>query len=89
MAAATHPRLNIYVGTPRLREHVRMAAARAQTSVSAYCEEAIRRRLVEDGELEPTRDSARDAARELDRQRQIRGPIGVPVSELIADGRRR
>jgi hypothetical protein len=66
-----------------------MAAARAQTSVSAYCEEAIRRRLVEDGELEPTRDSARAAAQELDRQRRLRGPIGVPVSELIAEGRRR
>jgi hypothetical protein len=89
MTATTHPRLNIYVGTPRLREHVRMAAARAQISVSAYCEEAIRRRLVEDGELEPTQDSARAAARELDRQRQLRGPIGVPVSTLIAEGRRR
>jgi hypothetical protein len=89
MTTTAHPRLNIYVGTPRLREHVRMAAARAQTSVSAYCEEAIRRRLIDDGEIEPTQDSARAAARELDRMRQRLGPIGVPVSELIAHGRRR
>lgn len=85
----THLRLNIYVDSPRLRERTKLAAARAGTSVSAYCQEAIRRRLEEEGELPPSRESARDAGRALDRIRHLRGPLGVPVSELVAEGRRR
>jgi len=86
MSAVPRPRLNIYVHTPRLPERVRLAAARRGTSVSAYCEEAIQRQLVADGLLP---GDAHAAAGALDRLRERRGPLGVSVAELIADGRRR
>lgn len=88
MPASSRPRLNIYVHTPKLSERVRLAATQRQTSVSDYCEEAIRRRLVEDGLLPSDADSARAAAHALDRLRTRQGPLGVPVAELIAEGRR-
>lgn len=82
-------RLNIYVDSQRLRERVKVAAAREQTTVSAYCQDAIRRRLEEEGLLPPERESAKAAAQALDRIRLSHGPLGVPVSELVADGRHR
>jgi hypothetical protein len=90
MRTPAHPRLNIYVDDPKLREHVRVAAARRGVSLSAYCLESIRRRLAEDG-YPPTTDAPGDpraAAQALDRLRREVGPIGIPVSELIAEGRR-
>ncbi len=86
-ARGTRLRLNIYVDSARLRESVKVGAARSGLTVSAYCQEAIRRRLIEDGLLPPTRRTARTAARTLDGIRARHGPVGVPVSELIAEGR--
>jgi hypothetical protein len=77
------------VDSPRLREQVKIAAARSGVTVSAYCQEAIRRRLEEEGQAGPGRDRSRAAARALDVARRRYGPLGVPVSELIAEGRRR
>jgi hypothetical protein len=89
MPSIARPRLNIYLHTPRISERVRVAAARSGMSVSAYCEEAIRQRLVDEGLLPPDGSTARTAARALDRLRARQGPLGVPVSELIDEGRRR
>jgi hypothetical protein len=88
-ASTPYPRVNIYLDDPRLRETIKIAAARSGSTVSAYCLEAIRRRLAEDGLL-PAAAAAgpHRAAERLDRLRRAIGPIGVPVSELIAEGRR-
>ncbi len=89
--AKSYPRLNIYLDTPELRDRIKVAAARHGVTISAYCVEAIRRRLAEDGLLPPSpEDEKRQAAaRSLNRLRASIGPVGMPVSELIEEGRRR
>ena len=85
--AQTH-RLNIYLEAPEVRAAVRTAAIRTGVSLSAYCLGAIRDRLADDGFLPREPKSPREAARALDELRRKIRPIGVPVSELIAEGRR-
>ena len=92
----TYPRINIYLDDPELRAQIKIAAARQGVTVSSYCLEAIKHRLSTDGvsplsEAEglPSSASRQAAAQALDDLRRKIGPIGVPVSELIAEGRRR
>ena len=87
----TYPRLSIYLDDPTLRKTIKIAAARRKLTISAYCLEAIRQRLIEERFLPPSEDRERPeaAARALDRLRRQVGPIGVPVRDLIAEGRRR
>lgn len=86
---ATYQRLNIYLDSPEMRERIKVAAARSGVTLSDYCLEAIRRRLTEEGFLPPTRTKARAAAKALDRLRSRLDPLGVPVRDLIDEGRRR
>ena len=84
-----YPRLNIYLDNPRLHETIRIAAVQRGITLSAYCLDAIRARLQEDGlltaaDIEVNRQTAATA---LDRLRQQIGPIGIPVRELITKGR--
>lgn len=89
MSVSTYPRLNIYLDEEDLRTRVKVAAARHGVTVSSYCVQAIRDRL-EAEEAGPTRRlSPSAAARRMDQRRQKIGPIGVSVSELIRQGRRR
>ncbi len=83
----TRPRLNIYLDDPTLREKVKIAATRRRMSVSAYTLLALRRQLAEDGLL-PAPESPQEAAQALDELRERIGPIGIPVAELIEEGRR-
>lgn len=89
----TYTRLNIYLDSPELQEHIKIAAARRRASLSAYCLEAIRRRLAEDGLLPLSPDEERSracaAAETLDRMRAAIGRVGIPVADLVAEGRRR
>lgn len=87
----TYLRLNIYVDRADLREAVKIAAARRGVTLSAYCLEAIRLRLMEEGFLPRQEPEAikQDAARALDSLRTRIGPIGIPVSDLVAQGRQR
>jgi hypothetical protein len=94
--STTYPRLNIYLDDPALRAQIKIAAARRGVTLSAYCVEAIRQRLTEDGLLPADEAAApqhpqspQAAARALDDLRRRIGPVGVPVHELIAEGRRR
>jgi hypothetical protein len=93
MEAAVYPtpRINIYLDDPALRITIKTAAARQQSTISDYCLQAIRQRLVADGYLPAQTGEASPpaAARALDHLRRQVGPIGVPVRELIAGGRRR
>src|SRR4051812_17363406 len=90
----SHPRINIYLDDTGLLAHIKIAAARHGVTISAYCVDAIRQRLIDEGLLsasetgEPERSvSPKVAAQTLDRLRQRLGTIGVPVGDLIADGR--
>lgn len=89
-ASNGYARLNIYLEGPDLREKIRVAAARQGVSLSNYCLEAIRERLAEEGYLPRNQGAAgpRAAARALDRLRRQVGPIGVPVRDLVQEGRR-
>lgn len=68
-------------------------AAQKGMSVSAYCLQAIRQQLAKDEATGPSSEEklteAAKAARRLDELREELGPIGIPVTELIAEGRRR
>ncbi len=88
---AEHSRLNIYLDSPDLREKIKVAAARQRVTLSAYCLEAVRDRLAEEGYIAPRRAPAtpRAAASALDRLRERIGPIGLPARDLIAEGRSR
>ena len=87
--SAEYQRLNIYLDRPGLRETIKVAAARRGVTVSAFCLEAIRRRLTEEGYLPSSEmTTAQAAAKSLDDLRHQIGPIGLPVRDLIAAGRR-
>src|SRR6266511_1345546 len=96
MDTATYPRLNIYLDHPDLRAQIKIAAARRRVTLSAYCVEAIRERLAEDGLLPRHTSTTQEppsspgaAAQTLDEIRRRVGRIGMPVEDLIAEGRRR
>ena len=98
--AASYPRVNIYLNDPELRHRIKVAASLRGQSISAYCLDAIRDHLaadeaeiIEGASSESNGDAARQTARKmaaksLKRLRREIGPVGVPVSELIAEGRR-
>ncbi len=93
-----YTRINIYLNDRDLKTQIKFAAARRGVSISAYCEKAIRNRLVNEGSMDNTKvesrqpeliESAKEAARELDQLRHKIGPISVPVRDLIDEGRLR
>jgi len=93
---ASYSRPSIYLDDPALRTKIKIAAANRDETLSAYCLGAIRRRLAEDGLLPESEsavggladaDSRQAAARLLDQLRHEVGTIGVPVHDLITDGR--
>lgn len=95
-SASDYTRINIYLNNHDLKTQIKLAAARRGISISAYCEEAIRNRLTDEGLVGNTElgspqprqiGSAKEASRALDRLRRKVGPIGVPVRELIDEGR--
>lgn len=89
MPPIAYPRVNIYLGEPGLREAIRVAAACQGMTISAYCLAAIRRRLADEGLLPASEADRLAAATALDRLRRQIGPVGVPVRQLVAEGRRR
>ena len=75
-----------------MRGQVKLAALRAGVTVSAYCLEAIRRRLADEGHLpvgEKRKMTPQEAARDMDRLRKEIGPIGISIRDLIDEGRYR
>jgi hypothetical protein len=81
-------RLSVYLDDPSLRERVKIAAARRGVSISAYVLQALRDRLSREGLLHDER-TAQEAARILDALRAQVGPVGIPVRDLIDEGRYR
>jgi hypothetical protein len=81
-------RLSVYLDDPSLRETVKIAAARRGVSISAYVLQALRDQLSREGLLHDER-TAQEAARVLDALRAQVGPIGIPVRDLIDEGRYR
>jgi len=83
--------VNIYLDDPGLKREIKIAAANRGVTLSAYCVEAIEQRLTrEQPESGAEKEvSSQSAAEALDRLRDEIGPIGIPVRELIDEGRRK
>jgi hypothetical protein len=59
-------------------------------SSTAYCTQAIKERLMRDGEITDKADEDKRALlARMDELRQEIGPIGMPAAELVEEGRRR
>jgi len=85
-----HVRVNIYLDDPELKREIKIAAAKRGVTLSAFCVEAIRHELTGDGseKTQETPKSALIAGEALDRLRAEIGPVGIPVRELIDEGRK-
>jgi plasmid stability protein len=81
-------RISIYLDDPELRRRLKIAAARRGTSISAFCEDAIRQKLLKEEENKVL-EGARRAARRLDERRVRLGRLDVQTWELVEEGRRR
>jgi len=83
-------RLGLYLEDETMRRQIKVAAARRGMSSTAYCTEAIRDRLVTDGEIAGREPGARKMLLDrMDNLRQEIGRVGISAAELVAEGRRR
>jgi hypothetical protein len=82
--------VNIYLDDSDLKREIKIAAANRGVTLSAYCVDAIRQKLDRDRsvETEGSDRRRRDVAEAADRLRAEIGPVGIPVRELIDEGRR-
>jgi hypothetical protein len=84
-------RLGLYLEDEETKRRIKIAAARKGVSTTTYCTEAIKERLMKDGEMSDDATGNKRAlllARMDDLRQQI-GPIGMSTSELVKEGRRR
>ena len=87
---AKKARIGLYLENESIKEQIKIASAKRGTSTTAYCEEAIKERLIREGEISDKEDISKKALlSRIDELRRKIGPIGVPVSELVREGRRR
>ena len=83
-------RLGLYLEDEVIRRQIKVAAAKRGMSTTAYCAQAIKERLVRDGEISDKADGNKKALlARMDRLRQEIGPVGMPTAELVEEGRRR
>lgn len=83
-------RLGLYLEDEIMRRQIKVAAAKRGMSTTAYCTQAIKERLMRDGELVDKADGNKKALlARIDRLRQEIGPVGMPAAELVKAGRRR
>jgi len=83
-------RLGLYLKDEVIRRQIKVAAAKRGMSSTAYCTQAIRERLVRDGEITDKADENRKALlARMDTLRQEIGPVGMRTAELVEEGRRR
>jgi len=84
-------RVNIYLDDPDMKREIKIAAANRGVTQSAYCVQAIRQRLESERTAETASDTKhrrREVAEALDQLQAEIGPVGIPVRELIDEGRR-
>jgi hypothetical protein len=82
------PRLGLYYENELIKKRIEYASARRGISTTAYCTRAIEECLVRDGEL-GTPEERSDFIAEVDKQRKVLGPLGIPTSEVTRDPKRR
>ena len=83
-------RLGLYLEDETVRRQIKVAAAKRGMSTTAYCAQAIKERLLRDGEIIDKSDGNKKALlARMDRLRKDIGSIGMPTAELVEEGRRR
>ena len=83
-------RLGLYLEDEAIRRQIKVAAAKRGMSTTAYCAQAIKERLLRDGEVTEKADRNKKVSlARMDRLRRDIGPIGMPAAELVEEGRRR
>jgi hypothetical protein len=83
-------RLGLYLEDERIKRQIKIAAAKKGISTTVYCEEAIRARLKNEGELNDSIDEKKKASiARMNELRQKIGPIGIHAADLVKEGRRR
>ena len=83
-------RLGLYLEDEAIRRQIKVAAAKRGMSTTAYCAQAIKERLLRDGEVTEKADRNKKVLlARMDRLRRDIGPIGMPAAELVEEGRRR
>lgn len=90
MTVTKRARLGLYLEDEVTRRQIKVAAAKRGLSTTAYCAQAIKERLVRDGEISDKPDGNKEALLvRIDRLRQDIGPVGMSTAELVEEGRRR
>lgn len=90
MTVTKRARLGLYLEDEVTRRQIKVAAAKRGLSTTAYCAQAIKERLVRDGEISDKTDGNKEALlARIDRLRQDIGPVGMSTAELVEEGRRR
>jgi hypothetical protein len=90
MAVTKRARLGLYLEDETIRRQIKIAAAKRGMSTTAYCTQAIKERLVRDGEISDKVDGNKRALlARIDRLRRDIGPAGMPAAGLVEEGRRR
>jgi hypothetical protein len=89
-AVTRKARLGLYLDGEVTRRQIKVAAAKRGMSTTAYCTQAIKERLVRDGEIVDKADANKKAlVARMDRLREEIGFVGMPAAELVKGGRRR
>jgi len=90
MAVTKKARLGLYLEDERIRRQIKVAAAKRGISSTAYCAQAIKERLVRDGETADKADGNKKVLLgRMDSLRRKIGHVGVSTAELVKEGRRR
>ena len=84
-------RLGLYLEDEDMKRQIKVAAAKRGISTTEYCTQAIQERLKKENETSESDEYKRKLAliARVDKLRQDIGPLGISVSELIKEGRRR
>ena len=88
-------RLSLYLPNDDIRRKIKIASAKQGISISDYCVKAIQRQLMDDGELSvrevyaSTKEHKASLTDRMDKLREEIGPVDIPVTEMIKEGRRR
>lgn len=93
---SSRARLNIYLADEDMKRQIKIAAAKRDLSITEYCAKAIEYQLISDGErtnngmqkVKVPKEKLELLAR-MDKRRKRIGPIGINVTQLIKEGRRR
>ena len=87
---AKKARLDLYLEDEEIKQRIKNASAKRGISMTAYCEEAIKEKLVKEGELsDKERERRRAVLARIDERRRNIGSAGSSVSEPVKESRRR